>query len=162
MTLKSKRKIVILAMGVLSAIGYVIYAVSGAAPQAGDLKAWAVVMLVSLGIAVGVQIVTQIAFHIAVSIGIAVKEGDKDGKTVERIIKSELREDERDKKIGLKASHIGYSCVGIGFITALIALACGAVALTALHILLGTCAVAAFVDGVISVFLYEKGNRGGE
>ena len=160
MTLKSKRNITSMAAGVATAVGYIIYGLSNAAPNTDDLKAWAIVMLVSIGIAVGVQIVTQIAFHIVASVGIAVKEKEKDGKTVERIIKSELKEDERDKRITLKASHIGYSCVGIGFIAGLIALACGAIALTALHIFLGACFAAAFVDGVMSVFLYEKGNRG--
>jgi len=165
MTLKSKRNITSMAAGVATAVGYIIYALSNAAPNSDDLKAWAIVMLVSIGIAVGIQIVTQIAFHIAASVGIAVKEGKKDCKTfergtVERIIKSELKEDERDKRITLKASHIGYSCVGIGFMAGLIALACGAIALTALHIFLGACFLAAFVDGVMSVFLYEKGNRG--
>jgi len=149
-------------MGILTAAGYVIYAASGTAPKVGDLKAWAVVMLAALGIAVGVQIVTQIIFHVAVSIRITVKEGDMDGKAAERIIKSELREDERDKKISLKASHIGYSCVGIGFIAALVALAFGAAALTALHILLGSGFAAAFVDGATSIFLYEKGGTKNE
>jgi len=157
MTLKSKRNITSLAAGILSAAAYVIYALSGAAPDSGDLKAWATVMLIFLGLAVGVQIVTQIIFHIVVSVGIAVKEGEKDGKKIERIIKSEMKEDERDKRIRLKASHIGYSCVGVGFIAALIALACGTAALTALHILLGTGAAAAFADGVMSIFLCEKG-----
>ena len=156
MTLKSKRSITSLTAGILTAAGYVIYALSSAAPDTDDLKAWAIAMLIFIGIAVGAQIVTQIAFHIVVAAGIAVKEGEDD-KAVERIIESEMREDERDKSITLKASHAGYSCIGIGFAAALIALACGAAALAALHILLGSCFAAALTDGIVSVYLYEKG-----
>ena len=160
MSLKSKRTVVSIAAGIAALIAYIIYALSGGAPGAEDLKAWAIVMIVSLGIAIGAQIVVQIVFHIAAAIGISIKERDESGKTAERIIKSEMAEDERDKQITLKASHIGYSCAGAGFVAALIALACGASAVTALHILLGAGFAATLVDAVMSIILYEKGQRG--
>lgn len=157
MTLKSKRNIMSMAMGVLTFVAYLIYALGNSAPHAEDLKAWAIVMLVFIGISIAVQIVAQIAFHIAVAVGIAAKEREKDGKAVERIIKSEMTEDERDRRINQKSSHIGYICVGIGFVAALIALAFGALAVAALHILLAACFAAGLTEGIVNVCLYEKG-----
>lgn len=159
MTLKSKRNITIMAMGILSFIAYLVYALSNSAPHTDDLKAWAIVMLVFIGISVVAQIVVLIVFHVAVAIEIAAKEKEKDGKTVDRIIKSEMTEDERDERISQKSSHIEYTCVGGGLVVALIALAFGALAITALHILLGACFVAALTGGIVNVYLYEKGGK---
>lgn len=159
MTLKSKKNITSMAMGILSLVAYLIYALGNSAPPAGDLKAWASAILIFVGISVAAQIVAQIVFHIAVAVGIAVREREKDGKIVERIIKSEMSEDERDKGIIQKASHFGYICVGTGFAAALTALALGALAVTALHILLAACFAAGLAEGIVNICLYEKGGK---
>ncbi len=160
MSLKSKRTIVSLAAGIASLFAYLMYALSSSAPNGEDLKSWAIVILVAIGIAVGIQIITHIVFHIAAAVSISVKEPNTDQKMVERIIESEMSDDERDTRITLKSSHIGYSCVGVGFIAALIALACGVLVVTALHILAGAYFTASLADGIASVVLYEKGVRG--
>ena len=119
MSFKSKKMIasMVAAVGLLA--GYIIYALSGKAPAAGDLNAWAVAMLVFIGISVVVMVVIQILFHIGFAIGIAVKEGiavkdgERDEKKLKRLFDSETVEDERDKLVGLKSARIGYAIGGI-------------------------------------------------
>jgi len=160
MALKSKRYIVSMAAGVLAIIAYLVYALGGAAPKADDLAGWAIAMLIFIGIAVAAQVLMQVAFHVAVVVGIMVKAREKDDKAATRIINAELRDDERDKRIGLRSAHIGYIFAGVGFVSALVAFACGASAVAGLHILLAAGALACFVEGIIGVYLYERGNAG--
>ena len=157
MTLKSKRTLASIMVSAVSLTGYLVYALGKSAPETDNLKTWAIVILIAVGISIAAQIVTQIVFHIVVSVGLSVKERECDGGTVQRIIKSEMSEDERDKIITLKASHIGYSLVGAGIAAMLIALACGTAAVVGLHILLGACFTAMIADGIASIFLMEKG-----
>lgn len=165
MTYKSKRTITSMVAGVLLIAAYIIYALGKNAPLPEDLKAWAVTMLVFIGIGVATLILIQILFHVAISIGIAVKERDRDDKEVEkdvgRIISSSMVEDEMDKLINLKSAYVGYCCIGIGFILALMALALGVSTVLALHILFGTIFVGTIAEGGVSVYLYEKGVRNG-
>jgi len=157
MSYNSKKTIASIVMGVLLVAAYVIYAFSKYSPESEDLKSWAVVMLVFIGIGVAAAIGIQIVFHIALSIGIAVKEQGQDDKTVERIIASTVVEDERDKLISLKSSHIGAIFAGLGFVAMLVALAFGVPVVTALHIIFGTFSVGSIVEGIVSVYFYEKG-----
>ena len=59
----------------------------------------------------------------------------------------------------MKAGHVGYTCVGAGFVAALIALAVGGPAIVAMHLLLGAFALGTLLDGGVSVYLYERGVR---
>ena len=157
MSYNSKKTIASMIMGVLLAAAYIIYALSDSSPAPDDLKSWATAMLVFIGIGVAAVIVIQIIFHIALSIGIAVKEQGKDDKTMERIIASIVVEDERDKLISLKSSHIGSVFAGIGFVAALVALTFGTSVVTALHILFGMFSVGSLAEGIVSVYFYERG-----
>ena len=157
MSYSSKKTISSMAAGIILIIGYIIYARGGTAPAHDDLKAWAVVILVFIGIGVAATIVVQILFHIAFAVGTAVKEREQDDKTVERIIEASVIEDERDKFISLKSGRAGYICSGIGFVAALAALAFGLSALFALHILFGAVFIGSFVEGVVSIYHYERG-----
>jgi len=159
MTYKSKRTITSIAAGILFLAAYLVYALGKNSPAPENLKSWALTMLIFIGISVAVSVVIQILFHIAFSIGIAVKEGN--AREVERIVESSMVEDEMDKLINLKSVHIGYICAGIGFVAALAALAFGASAVFALHILFGSFAGGSFVEGGVSVYLYERGVRNG-
>jgi hypothetical protein len=147
--------------GILLMIAYSIYALGKTAPAPDNMKSWAVVMLVFIGVSVAVMIVIQILFHIGLAIGIAVKEKEHDDEKVERIIKASMVEDERDKLISLKASHIGYACGGTGFIAALIVLAVGLSTLCALHIVFGSFFVGSIVEGCVSIYHHERGIRNG-
>ena len=166
MSYTSKRKIVSVVAGIVLIVAYIIYAIGANAPAIGDVKAWATAILVFIGIGVVSQIVVQIVFHIALTIGIAIKEeiktGNKDsGKTAERIIKSEMIEDEWVKIIDMKASRKGSWFLIAGVIAALISLAAGAETVIALHILFGMSALASVVEGIIGVVYHEKGVRNG-
>ena len=166
MSYTSKRNIVSIVTGIVLIIAYVIYAMGAKAPATQDVKAWAVAVLVFIGIGIGIQIVVQIVFHIALTIGIAVKEeiktGDKNcGKTAERIVEAEMIEDERSKIINLKSSRVGSWFAGAGIIAALISLAVGAETVIALHILFGMSALASVVEGITGIIYHERGVRNG-
>lgn len=165
MTYKSKRTITSMVAGVLLIAAYIIFALGKSAPSSEDLKAWAVAMLVFIGIGVTMLILIQILFNLAISIGIAVKKRECDDKDVEkevgRIISSSMVEDEMDKLINLKATHVGYYFIGTGFILTLAALAFGVSTVASLHILFGTIFVGTIVEGGVSIYLYEKGVHNG-
>ena len=158
MSYKSKRNLISMVAGVLLVIAYSIYALGTASPAPDDLKTWAVTMLIFIGTSVAVMIVIQILFHIGLAIGIAVKEKENE---VERIIESSMFEDERDKLINLKSSHIGNACAGVGFVAGLIALALGISAVVALHIIAGAFTVGSIIEGCVSIYLDERGVRNG-
>ena len=167
MSFKSRKTIASIVAAAALLAGYIAYALSSKAPAPGDLRSWAVAMLVFIGISVVVMVVLQIIFHIAFAIGIAVKEGiavidgERDEKKLRRIFDSETVEDERDKLVGLKSVRIGYSIAGAGFIAALIALLLDQSALCALHIVFGSFFVGSAAEGVVSVYHYERGVRNG-
>jgi len=166
MSYTSRRNIVSVVAGIILIVAYVIYAMGATAPAAEDINAWAVAILVFIGIGVGIQIVMQIVFHIALTVGIAVKEeikaGDKKGgETAERIVKAEMVEDEWVKIIGLKSSRVGSWFAGAGVIAALISLAVGAETVIALHILFGMSAFASVAEGVAGIIYHERGVRNG-
>jgi len=148
-------------VGVLMIIAYTLYAFGKASPAPDDLKTWAVAMLIFIGISVVITIIVHILFHIGLAIGIAIKEKEHDDKQVGRIIKSSMVEDERDKLISLKSSHIGYVCAGAGFVAGLIALTVGIPAVAVMHIMAGSFAVGSIIEGCVRIFLDERGVRNG-
>jgi len=161
MSYKSKRNLISMVVGVLLIIAYTIYAFGKASPAPDDLKTWAVALLIFIGISVVVTIVIHILFHIGLAVGMAVKEKENDDKKVERIIESSMYEDERDKLINLKSSHIGSACAGVGFVAGLIALALGISAVVVLHIIAGAFAVGSIIEGCVGIYLDERGVRNG-
>ena len=149
-----------MAAGVLLIISYVIYALGKSAPAPNDLKGWAIVALVFIGIGVAAIIAIMILFHIAYAIGIAVKEkmqGREPDENVERIMNSSMLEDERDKLIGRKSDRVEHIITGFGFIAALIALACGTSAVIALHIVLGATGGSTLIGGCVNIRYHERG-----
>ena len=70
-------------------------------------------------------------------------------------------EDERDKLINLKSSRAGTIIGGFGFMAGLISLAAGASAVAALHVMAGSFAVGSVMEGIVTVFLNERGVRNG-
>lgn len=161
MSYQSKRTITSMAAGIILLAAYIIYATGKNAPGPDNFKAWALLMLIFIGIGIVALIIIQIFFNIAFSIGIAVKEQNRSDEEVERIISSTMAEDERDKLISMKAARGGYMFAGIGFVGGLTALALGAPAIAALHIMSGAFAAGSILEGGMSVYLYEKGVRNG-
>jgi hypothetical protein len=159
MMIKSKRTLIGIAVAAVLVIGYIFYAMSDGSPAADDLKGWATVILIFIGISVAAQIVVQIAVHVVFAASVAAKEKDKDEKTIKRTIESEMAEDEMDERITLRSSHVGYGCIGIGFVLTLFALAFFEMsAALLLNILLMLFFLAMTVDGIVSIYLYEKGD----
>ena len=157
MTYPSKKTLTGLITGLLLIIAYLVYALGNNAPAGENTKAWAVALLIFIGIGIAAMIVIQILFHIGYAIGIAVKERDCDDEQVERMVSSAMVEDERDKQIGLKSAHIGSICAGIGFIATLIAFALNFSAVISLHLLTGSFFMGGLIEGIISIYLYERG-----
>jgi hypothetical protein len=145
-------------------IAYIVYAVGKYETGLGDLKSWAIFMLIFIGIGVGIQIVIQIAFHIALAFGIAVKEhvrGNEETDKMVRTLNSSMVKDEMDKLIDLKSARFGYIFAGIGFFISLLTLAFGASGVLALHVILGAFVVGAFIENIVSIYFYEKGVSNG-
>ena len=165
MGFKTKRTIMMLLAGIVVTVIYVIFALGAKAPATADISAWAILILKFIGVAIGAVIVLQIIFHVIYSIGVSIKEGIKkeldgeslDDKEIKRHINATVVEDELDKAVESKASRFGSSCVGIGFIIALFALANGLPTLWALHIQLGGVVMGCLLEGMVSIFLYERG-----
>ena len=157
MTISGKKTVLSMFSGVLMVIAYIIYALGGSAPEPGNVKSWALAMLIFIGIGVILAIVIEIFFHIALSIVVSVKENEGDSKKVERVIKSSMLEDERDKLIGLKSARLGYVCAGAGFIAALVLLAFGVQAVAALHTIFASFAAGSLAEGIMGVYYHEKG-----
>lgn len=161
MAYNTKRTIVSIVAGVILAVAYLIYAMGSGAPETDDLKRWAVAILIFIGIGVVLQIVIQIILQIVYSVSTAVRETGIDDKEIERIVSSEMYDDEMDKLINLKSAHIGYILVGVGFIAALIVIATGCPVIYALHILFGSYLASSVAEGLVAAYLYERGVHNG-
>jgi len=157
MSYKSKRTIANLLAGVAVAVGYVVYALSAAAPTGDSLQVWAIAMLVCIGAGVVAVIIIQIIFNVVTSIGITVKEADCDDEKAERLIGSTMQDDEMDKLILNKTNYGTLVAAGVGFIAALAVLAFGLSAVLALHIIFGSFWIGSFVGGIASIYYYEAG-----
>lgn len=158
MSPKSKSIITSTVAGIVFLAVYAIY-VSRPENTPGTLQAWAVSMLVFIGIAIVSLIVIQIVFHIVLAIGLAVTEGEGDSGRIKRILDSTMAEDEMDRVINLRAARVGYVIASIGFVGVLVALALGFSAVIGLHVLFWSIALGSFVSGAVSVYGYERGVR---
>ena len=164
MSFNSKRTIVILAASVVLFAGYAVFALGGHAPEAGDLKAWAIAMLIFIGISIATMILIMVVFHVAFAIRLAMREHAQGGapeQNVEREMSAIMKEDEMDQLISLKARRVGHWFTSFGFIAALAALALGVPAVAALHVILGAVALTGLSEGVASIVYYERGVRNG-
>ena len=156
MTVKSKRTIVSMLIGILILVAYIFYMRTH---MVEDLQSLAKIMLIFIGIGILSVIVIYIVFHIMFAIGTAAKEsingrGDSD---VERIVENAFQEDEMDKLIDLKSAQYASACVGVGFLIALGLLAAGFSPIICLHILFGAFFGSTIIQGVVTVLYYERG-----
>jgi hypothetical protein len=158
MSPKSKSIITSTVAGIVFLAAYAIY-VSRPENTPDTLQAWAISMLVFIGIAIVALIIIQIVFHIVLAIGLSVTEGEQDSGRVKRILDSTMAEDEMDRLINLRASRVGRIIGGVGFAAVLVTLALGLSAVVALHVLFWSIALGSFVTGAVSVYGYERGVR---
>ncbi len=164
MSYQEKRTITTIITGLLVLAAYCLYAfnpVRMSTLTPGDLKPWAVSMLIFIGIGVGASIIIQIVFHILLSISIAVKEKmnnrDCDDKVIEKTIGAEMIEDERDKLIELKASKVGFGVAGGGFLLALLAIVLKYSPVVMLNILFFTMSLGSIIEGFVQLAFYRRG-----
>lgn len=165
MSYQEKRTITSIFSGVLILAAYCLYAFNPsrlAGLTSGDLKPWANTMLIFIAIGIGATIVIQIVFHVLLSIGLAVqttiKNQKTDDKEIERSIKREMVEDERDKQIELKSMRIGFVAAGVGFVAALLLLAFNGSSVTMLNILFFSFAGGSLVEGIGQLYYYRRGS----
>lgn len=162
MAYQQKKIITHIIAGVLFLSVYCVYAfiklTSGAAVT-DDLKFWAGTMLVFIGIGIAAMIVIQIVFHIFFSVSIAVKEKIRnhecDDKGIEKSIKQEMVEDERDKLIELKSMRVGVVIAGIGFVAALISLVLNNSPVIMLNILFISFMAGSVLESFARLYLYK-------
>ena len=168
MSYQEKRTIVSISTGILILAAYCIYAFGkyqSGAIAADDMKAWAGIMLVFIGIGVISAIVIQIVFHILLSITIAVQErvrtGRCDNKEIEKTIGAEMVTDEMDKLIELKSMRVGFIIAGIGFITALVTQLLNYPPAVLLNVAFISFSAGSLLEGLAQIYFYRRGIRNG-
>jgi hypothetical protein len=164
MSYQEKRTLTTIISGALLLAAYCLYAFNPtrlAAVATQGLKPWAVTMLVFIGIGIAFIIIIQIIFHIMLSISIAIREKmqnmQADEKEIEKNIKVEMIEDERDRLIELKSNKVGFSIAGFGFVFALLSLVFNYSPVVMLNILFITFNFGSICEGVAQMVFYKKG-----
>lgn len=164
MTYQVKKTIAAIISGVVVLGVYLFYAFgryqSGLlAPD--DLKSWAQLILIFIGVGIAATIVIQIIFHILLSVGIAIKENMKSGsckdENIENQIQLEMVEDEMDKLIELKSLRVGAIVAGSGFVISLIILALGYPPVFMLNIVFISFSFGSILDGFTKLYYYKRG-----
>jgi len=126
-----------------------------------ELKSWAQIMLIFIGIGIAMAIVVQIVFHILFSIGIAVNQSIKNGscndQEIEKTIELEMVEDEMGKLIELKSMRVSYIIVGVGFVASLFLLFFDYQAFIALNVLFASFFAGGILDGFTQLYYYLRG-----
>ena len=126
-----------------------------------DLKSWAAVMLIFIGIGIAVAIVIQIIFHILFSIGMAVSQSIKNGncndQAIEKNIEMEMVEDEMGKLIELKSMRVSYITAGVGFVAYLVLLFFDYPTFIALNVLFVSFFTGGILDGFSQLYYYLRG-----
>lgn len=160
MSYQEKRTLATMTSGILVLAAYGIYAFGGGGAEtfaANDLRARAISMLVFIGVGVVATIIIQIVFHIFFSAAVAIRERNCEENEVEKQIKIEMIEDERDKLIELKSSKVGFICAGVGFFLGLIALVLNFPAIVMLDIVFISFNIASLIEGLTTIIYYRKG-----
>jgi len=163
MSYQEKRTIVSMATTAVTLAAYCVYALArlrSGALDPGDLRSWALAILVFVGVLVIASIVIQVVFHVllsAVMAAKAVKAGEPCDREVEESIEASMVDDEMVKLIEMKASRWGFACSGVGFVVALSAAALGAGAAATLSILFLSFGASALVDGAAQLRHFRKG-----
>lgn len=164
MTYQVKKTITAIISGVVVLGVYLFYAFgryqSGLlAPD--DLKNWAQLMLIFIGVGIAATIVIQIIFHIMLSISIAIKENIKNGgctdQEIENKIQFEIVEDEMDKLIELKSLRVGVIVAGVGFVISLIFLVLSYPPMLMLNIVFISFSFGSILEGFTKLYYYKRG-----
>jgi len=159
MSYNSKKAIARTAGNIIILSAYIIYVLGKTVAGSEDLRPWAISILAFTGAGIALLIIIEILFHIFSAIGIAVKERSQDEKSIKQTISSSMIEDERDKLISLKSSFTAFVCASAGFIAAMIFLVFANNNAASLHIMFSGFCGGSIIQGVVSIYYYEKGVR---
>jgi hypothetical protein len=164
MSYQEKRTIVTIVTGMIILAAYCIYAyikLKSGIIDGGDVRFWAVTIMAFIGIGIVVNIVIQILFHILLSVSVAVKKAvhdeQCDGKEIDKIVNSEMVEDEMDRLIGLKSLRISFAIAGIGFLIGLLSLIMNYSMAVMLNILFLSFSIGSLLEGFSQLYYYRKG-----
>jgi hypothetical protein len=164
MSYQQKRTITMMLTWAAILAAYCIHAFNPARLNAltpGDLKPWAIEMLVFIGIGVAATIVIQIVFHILLAISMAVQakiqDPDFDEKLIEKKIGSEMVEDEMGKMIALKSNRFGEMVVGAGFVLGLISLVVFNSAVLMLNVFFIGYSLSTIAEGIGQLVYFHRG-----
>ncbi|MBH1940761.1 hypothetical protein I5677_07665 [Mobilitalea sibirica] len=169
MSYQEKRTIVSIITGLFILVAYGIYAFEkyqSGVIAADDIKAWAGIMLVFIGIGVVLAIVIQIVFHILLSITIAIQERARTGrcgddKEIEKTISAKMVTDEMDKLIELKSMRVSFIIAGIGFVTALVTQLFNYPPAVLLNVLFISFSAGSLLEGLAQIYFYRRGIKNG-
>jgi Na+-driven multidrug efflux pump len=155
MCYQEKRTIATIVAFILVLAAYVIYLFqksrAGELPE-NNLKFWASVILVFIGIGIVANIIIQIIFHMFYVAVNTVKNGDPDVPEAD---------DEMDKLISLKATNNSYYLVGAGFILALITLILQKPPAVMLNIMFISFILGMIFEGFSQIYFYRRGVHNG-
>lgn len=164
MSFQEKRTTSTMLSGIIMIAAYIIYVsnkVKAGLLAADDLRGWALAMLTFIGIGIVITIIIQILFHISMSVSYAVgskiQNQDCDETDIEKTIKLEMVEDERDHLVSLKANQIGFAVAGCGFVAALLALVFNASPAVMMNIAFAGFFVGSFIEGAAQIYYYRRG-----
>jgi hypothetical protein len=162
MSYQEKKTIISIVTGAVLLAAYCVYTFGryqAGMMDLGDLKSFAVTMLIFIGIGIVAMIVIQIIFHILLSISIAVRERKCDDKEIEKAVEATIVEDEMDRLIELKSGRVSFIVVGAGFLASLVTLAAGSPPAVMLNILYLAFGLGTVAGGVASIYYYRAGIR---
>lgn len=161
MSYHSRRILGSILLGCCLIAAYVFYVFRLNPQLSTDLISWSRVVLVFIGLGIVGAIIGHVLLLITYSIKVSSSDSQLSNRDVDRVIESTLVEDEMDKLIGLRASRVGYYLSGFGGICAIVALALGMVPFLAFHIVLAGFCTGNLVEGIMCIYLYEKGVQHG-
>jgi len=156
MSYSSQRALTSTAVGVVVMIFYTISALRRGLVLSDDWRAVAIAMLIFMATVVVLGVLVQIVFHLWLAARTAARTG-ADGRRVKRMMDSTMAEGEMERLITLKAGRATSVGAGAGMVGMLVLLACGVVPGLALHVMLWTVALAAVVEGGMTVYFAETG-----
>lgn len=164
MSYQEKRTIVSIVTGVFILTAYCIYVyikLKSGTVETGDVRFWAGCILTFIGIGIIANIIMMILFHILLSVLIAIKktvhEEECNGKAIEKMVDSEMIEDEMDRLIGLKSMRISFAIAGVGFLIGLLSLILNYSVVVMLNILFLSFSVGSLFEGFSQLYYYRKG-----
>lgn len=165
MSLKSKKTLVEVVIGLLLAIGYLVYALSPVAPLMEETNRWAIMMLATMGIGVGAMILTEVAFNVGYVVVLAhrkqhePKEKQEIKEEIEQSVEVAFKEDEMDKQISFKIHFVAMGIIGTALIVALFLIAFNIPLMICMNVVFASCVAGMLVDAILKIVLSEKGLR---